>query len=259
MKSLEKLTLGLTLLFASTVIQANLAHDYELNNSYTDQLGGPSLVPLGGTLNATRYSFGANQGLSLTGGFAEYGNFSLEMKFNFASLDGWQKIVDFKNLSLDEGLYDYNKKLQFVVVSGSGFETAPNEGFAPNQDVNLVLTRNGNTNQVVAYLSGIEQFSFIDSTNQAVFSSVGNIANFFIDDQNTGGFESSAGSVDYLRIYDTPLTQTQAACLNTGTPTACGLTNLPEPNTLALIVFGIFGFNRFKFAGRQVTTVKKGI
>src|SRR4029079_211665 len=41
---------------------ATLIHEYDLNNSFADNRGGPALVPNGGTLNATNYSFGPNQG-----------------------------------------------------------------------------------------------------------------------------------------------------------------------------------------------------
>ena len=49
------------------VVPASLSHLYTLNGTLTDQLGGPSLVADGGVLSATRYSFGPNQGLELTG------------------------------------------------------------------------------------------------------------------------------------------------------------------------------------------------
>src|SRR5262249_8472628 len=42
-----------------------LIHDYELNNTYADSMGGPSLQPNGGTLSSGSYTFGANQGLTL--------------------------------------------------------------------------------------------------------------------------------------------------------------------------------------------------
>jgi len=199
--------------------------------------GGPSLVPMGGTLNPSNYSFGINQGLNLTGGFASPGNYSIEMKFNFANLDGWQKIIDFKNQSADEGLYDYWNKLQFVVQSGFGFETAVNDGFVSNQDVRLILTRDASSKQVVGYLAGIEQISFIDTTNQALFSGTNKVA-YFLVDEGLGG-EASIGSIDYLRIYDAPVTASQAACLDTGSPVTCGLAGIPEPNTITLVLFGL--------------------
>ena len=43
-------------------------HVYELDGTLADSLSGPALVSAGGTLNATSYSFGPNQGLSLSNG-----------------------------------------------------------------------------------------------------------------------------------------------------------------------------------------------
>ena len=50
---------------------ASVAHIYELNGSLADSLGGPALSAAGGTLNATNYSFAANQGLSLQNGLTK--------------------------------------------------------------------------------------------------------------------------------------------------------------------------------------------
>ena len=241
MKKRYKLIAGAVLTLAVMTAQANLVHDYELNNSLADQLGGPGLVSVGGSLNPTNYSFGTNQGLSLSGAFSDPGTYSIEMKFNFAVLDSWRKIVDFKNLGTDEGLYDYSSALQFVRFSGGNFENGPNGAFIANQDVNLILTRNSATQQVIGYLGGAQQIAFTDTTNLAIFSGTGGIVNFFIDDVVTGGGEASAGVVDYIRLYDKPLTAPQAACLNTGTPGSCGLSNIPEPATLALMMLGFSG------------------
>ena len=41
---------------------ATPSHLYELNGSFADTFGGPSLVSNGGTLGASSYSFGANLG-----------------------------------------------------------------------------------------------------------------------------------------------------------------------------------------------------
>ena len=94
----------LVLASADAPCLAGIIHDYELNGSYADSLGGPALAPAGGTLNATNYSFGANQGLSLSSwltGSATSGNYSIETTFNFSTLSGFRKIIDFKDLTSD--------------------------------------------------------------------------------------------------------------------------------------------------------------
>jgi hypothetical protein len=63
-------------------------------------------VPHGGTLGSTGYYFGQNAGLSLSGTGA-FDVYSIDIKFFFdsltASADGYQRILDFKNRTLDEG------------------------------------------------------------------------------------------------------------------------------------------------------------
>src|SRR6476659_3669377 len=91
---------------------ALLIHDYELNGSYADEFGGPAVVPAGGTLNATNYSFGANEGLSLSNAI-DSSNYSIELDFQFSTTSGYRKIIDFNDRADDEGLYNYNTDLNF--------------------------------------------------------------------------------------------------------------------------------------------------
>jgi hypothetical protein len=57
--------LGALALCAAFDAGATMIHDYELNGSLTDTLGGASLTAHGGTLDASGYRFGYNQGLAL--------------------------------------------------------------------------------------------------------------------------------------------------------------------------------------------------
>jgi hypothetical protein len=83
---------------------AGLIHQYRLDGTLADDLGGPALVADGGTLGSTRYTFAANQGLSLSGGLSNPGLYSIEMVFQFATTSGFRKILDFKDRSSDLGL-----------------------------------------------------------------------------------------------------------------------------------------------------------
>jgi len=100
---------------------------YELNGSLAESNGGPSLVSYGGTLGSTGYTFGVNQGLSLsdTGISNAY---SIDIRFYFddvnASLDGYQRILDFKNRTSDSGLYSASSQLVLFSTSGSGDPSA---------------------------------------------------------------------------------------------------------------------------------------
>src|ERR1019366_2686015 len=94
----------LTVTGATVTTASPLVHDYELNNSYADALGGPALVPTGGSLTATQYTWanvpGANQGLTLTGGLPTVNNYSIQMVFDFTQVPpptgAYNRILDFK-------------------------------------------------------------------------------------------------------------------------------------------------------------------
>jgi Concanavalin A-like lectin/glucanases superfamily len=197
---------------APTPDQGSATHVYELNGTFADALGGPSLVPYGGTLNASSYSFGADEGLSLSNAI-DPGNYSIEMIFNFETVDGWRRVVEFKNRGEDGedvGWYIYYGTLQFYPVA-EGFDTP----FGAYVDAHVVLTRDSATDLVVGYVNGVEQTSFTDSDGMAVFSGPDNIIHFFIDDLVYPG-ESSAGVVDRIRIYDHALSAEEVAELAAG-------------------------------------------
>jgi hypothetical protein len=217
--------LGLTALVSfafANPAHATLLHNYDLNGSLTDSLGGPSLTAHGGVLGAAGYSFGANQGLSLGGlNLATDGAYEIEMGFSLDDTNGYRKIIDFSGLASDLGLYALSSSLNFYpVVSGSS-------GVIPSsQMVNLMIART-TTGSVSASVDGVPQFSFIDSTGIAL----SNLLNFFIDDFATGQREASAGYVDYIRIS------------GTGSVSA-----VPLPAALPLLAMGLAGLG---FAGRR--------
>jgi hypothetical protein len=90
---------------------ATLIHDYQFQNNLADSFGGPSLVSLGGTVGSGTYTFGAQQGLSLSNALLNSADYSLFMNFEFSSASGYEKIVDFKNLTSDNGLYNLSAAL----------------------------------------------------------------------------------------------------------------------------------------------------
>lgn len=203
--------------------EAALVHQYRLDGSYADDLGGPALVPAGGVLGATSYAFEPNQGLSLENALIDADNYTIETIFNFAETSGYRKIIDFKDQAADRGLYNLNSALNFY-LSASGTATV----FTPNVDVRLIVTRDATTNQFIGYINGVQQISFADTAEHAVFSGTNNIMRFFTDDTATSG-EASSGVVDAIRIYDAPLNPNQVAALGGPGP-------IPEPTTLFLVV-----------------------
>jgi hypothetical protein len=174
-------------------------------------------------LGATDYSFGQSQGLSLSGALgANPGVYSIEMVFRLSDTDGYRKIIDFKNLASDTGLYDCSGELDlFPVASGS-------VSLSAGVDAHVVLTRDA-ASHVVGYVDGQEQFDFLDSAGYGVFDQPDNIIQLFKDDGATGGREVSAGAVEWIQIYDAALTPDEVAHLSSDQPT------VPEPPAAVMI------------------------
>ena len=214
-----------------------LIHNYELDGSLADAFAGPSLTSNGGTLNATDYSFGPNQGLTLSNALPSPGDYSILVDFSLSNLSGYRRLVDFKNNTSDTGLYNLNSALNFYnVTTGAAV-------FAPDVEVRLVITRDNATDLFTGYVNGVSQISFTDSSDLGVFDAGSTIMKFFIDDAVVPN-EASAGRVSKISIYDAALTPAQVGAL--GAPPA-----IPEPgsalfglSTLAICVGGRLRRNR---------------
>ena len=88
------------------------------NNTLADANGGPPLVSYGGTLS-NGYTFGVQQGLSLSG-TGIFDVYSIDIHFYFsdvnASFNGYERILDFKNRTSDSGLYSASGSLQLFAT-----------------------------------------------------------------------------------------------------------------------------------------------
>ena len=198
-------TLGVVI--PTDVAQAALLHDYQLNGTYADSLGGPSLVPNGGTLGPDGYTFAAGQGLTLSNALAAPGSYSIEMGITLDNTDSYRKLLDFKNRTSDNGLYNSDTSLYFYDL-----DQGEDGAFAAGVPATVRLTRNGVTGEVVGYVNGIEQIRFIDTEGDAVFSAANNIITVLRDDtiQNT---EHPSGFLDFVQISDGPAGLTAAPAL----------------------------------------------
>ena len=86
--SVTAISLGM-LLVASASSQAQ-DHVYNLNGTLADAFGGPSLSTLGGSLAASGFTFGFNEGLSLTGVVGS--TYTIAMRFRFDEVSGYRRI-----------------------------------------------------------------------------------------------------------------------------------------------------------------------
>jgi PEP-CTERM motif len=214
---------------APAVWGATLTHDYNLTSSLNDLVGTNPLISDGGMITSSGYTFAPDQGLNVSSELTNVGDYSILMDFSFTDLTGYRKILDFKDLTSDNGLYNLNTQMNYY-----NFVTGGPGAFSPDVPVRVVLTRDNATGDVTGYVDGVQQITFTDSTNDATFTGANGIMRFFEDDAVTGGHESSNGVATRISIYDGALTSAEVAAL--GGPSLPGV---PEPASFLLLAGGL--------------------
>ena len=215
--------LGLCLALSPNLSASTLVHTFLFNNSLADSTGSATMSANGGSLTATNYVFGANQGLTLTGVSNSLSDYSIEMEFSLANVNGFNKILDFKNLTSDRGLYVAFGGLRF-------FDLATGGSIAANTPVRVVLTRTAATDELRVWVNGATAFSVGDPLGRGIFTGP---LQFFGDDN--GGSEASAGSVDLIRVYNGALMPAEVESLTSPGSSP----EVPEPATLAITGLGL--------------------
>lgn len=225
MKKFATLLLGLGLFSCAN---AALIKSYDFNGNYTDTNGnGLNLVASGGSLsNSGFYTFTANQGLRLDSALADISNYAIELRLRFDdSVSGWNKLIDFRTLDADNGLYVRNGALNYYRGGSNNMGGSITTG----EFFTLAFVRSGST--LSAFLNNTALGSVSNDRGDAVAPD--NILNFFVDDNRTGQRESFAGTVDFIRIHN------DASTLGTSpTPPTQAV---PEPKSLLVIALGVLG------------------
>lgn len=189
----------------TTLADFALFSNYEFNGTLSDSLNNSAdLSAIGSpTLAGGILSFSEPDGLSLTSTLTS-DDYRIEFDVILTQLGRYNKLIDFKNGALDEGLYvGPGDNLLFYDALGAGSSL-----LQENVSYTVALEKIGDS--VRAFLNGVEQFSFTgsDPATAATDTFV-----LFADDSITTG-EGAVGSVDAVRLY---------------------VTVVPEPSSFALL------------------------
>jgi len=207
---------GTTLIGSSTGSTPDAAKaDYQFQNTLTSSVGtAPALANLGPNAftaasvdgqTRTVLRFAQNDGVSLgaLSSVVPTNVYTVVVLFAFDQITSWRRLIDFKNGTSEIGLYTYQAGLNFYpVVFG------PPNIISAGAFVQVAISRD-NAGNVAAYLDGVQQFTFVDSNNDAVVNA-NNVLRFFRDDS----FEATAGAVARIRLYDVALPPSQIAALD---------------------------------------------
>ncbi|MCW6506631.1 hypothetical protein [Lichenifustis flavocetrariae] len=185
----------------STAASAS-TYTYDLNSSLSSSTGGPDLTADGGTLGATGYSFGPNQGLTLSNvGGPAFSSYSIDLSYFFndnvtARGNGYRKIIDFADLTSDSGLYSRFGNIE-LYPNGSGTSTSGSTENGRLADVTLARSSAG---IVTVTLDGTGILTYDDSVSKTYLFSNTSTLHFFEDDKATAQGEAAAGFVNAITV-----------------------------------------------------------
>jgi len=200
------------------------AADYRFQGTYGSVVGNaPDLVDVGrsaaafvfdASVGRTVLSFSGRGGIALTPatGIVYRDVYTIELLFRFDRVDGFRKVVDFKDGSVDDGLYVLDGCLTFYSKN-----VRASTGMQPHSYVQVVLTRDS-SERVVGYVDAVRQFAFRDAAGLAEIAP--GTLRFFADDSRTR-VQYSNGAVTQIRLYDRALTAGEIAVL------ACSVRRVP--------------------------------
>jgi OmpA-OmpF porin, OOP family len=211
---MQKFTFIFILLLGALFLQGQTHRSlsYKFNNSLTESHGiGPALTVLDSmgmfvtdTLNEvsgqtkTVYRFVKNSGLQFNNasaaGFLD-STYSIELYFVFDQLDGWKRVIDWKNRKTDWGAYVYWGKINFYNIVTS--DSAP---VVPGEYTYYVVTRNGISKNLRMYTDAKTSINFTDVNDDGVIDT-SHVLHFFQDDLPVPN-EASAGAVALLNLYN---------------------------------------------------------
>lgn len=141
-------------------------------------------------------------------------SYTIALKFSFAQVSGWRKIIDYENRATDNGFYYYGSKLQFY-NGGSTFNSTTT--YPANTVLDLVIVRESTNPSNPSVLTGTFTVYGVGSDNSltqlfqysdTIGNSIPHVTSggltklgFFFDDTATSAEATNTGKVYDLRIW----------------------------------------------------------
>ena len=233
---LSRITVAsLLALAAATSAQASPVADYSVQFSTPyDAAANPGVtftdadVQVDG-LHTYYGSWGASS-ISLSDVLASGSEYTLNLSFaSVARTDATRKLLDFAGLTSDAGVYINDGYLAFSYGGSTTHADVLGTAavLAPGQAFNLTLTRSALSGSFTAYINGIEQFSFLDTVGEAVFSSA--LKSIYVLTDDNAGYEITPAVLKGISVYNSALGATDVASISA----------VPEPESYALALAGL--------------------
>ncbi len=210
-----KCPIGLIMLCLCHSAQPAILADYVFAENLSGNLAGaPAIEYLG---NIPSYVTGSIQGLSVDALTIEAGTglkldlsqwtvcdeYTLVIHGVLEFTNGYRKLIDFRDLLEDSGLYNRNGVLEYVVG-----QVGSSVSMMPSQYFQLVMTRDS-AHTVNLYIDGKSEFSFND-TGLGTSMCFSNQFHFYVDDGQTSS-EDPQGAVARITLYDHALSADEVA------------------------------------------------
>lgn len=206
---MKKLLLFIFILGASASLKAQSAYKYYFRNNLHESAVGPDLVSscadsfmtdtfAAYSLSRPVYRFEHGCGLNFTdvANFIATGSYTIEMYVALDSVDSYRKMIDYKNLVDDGGLYMTDSALDFYSLYPTNVKLYRNGKY-----MLTAMSRNGANQRVRFFANGTFVGSFTDGAGDA-FYDANKMLRFFQDDSTTANNEQSGGRIAYLAIYN---------------------------------------------------------
>ena len=221
----------------NTYYSQNLVHNFEFNGNLNDSqpTGLTFFEPVTSnnsfSTNPNQWNWTATQapggGLFIaTDKLPNPENYSLAIDFSFSDVSGKRKIVSFKDVFENKGVYFLAGGIDQVDGSIYGLGT-----LNANTFYKLIITRNATTKEVKTYIIGpstvLQLLGTLTDTNNDAVPVNSNLDKrdftFFLDDLSTNTEYTPSGSVRFIKIWDAPLSESQLNAIFTANVVATTL------------------------------------